>query len=243
MLARRGRFGRNRGGAASLAATTGVLLGSPAAYTPGMRLALLPGLGARSSMYGPEFGDLADEVLRVDWPEHRDERSIAALAERMLAEDPLAECEVLVGSSLGGMVGAEIALRTSPRMLVLVGSARHPREVNMLLRQLAKMGDRMPIEHLQNLMGLDFLAGRAEILDHLAAADPDQVRAMAAAIFSWEGCADPGCPSPRIHGAWDLVIPPPSTGAEIIGRAGHMIAMTHGDRVVTFVREALAELG
>lgn len=204
-----------------------------------MRLALLPGLGARSTMYGPEFDVLADEVLRVDWPEHRGERTIGALADRLLEENPLADCDVLVGSSLGGMVGAEIARRTAPRTLVLIGSARHPREVNMLLRQLAKMGDRMPIEHLQNLMGLDFLAGRAEILEHLAAADPEQIRGMAAAIFAWEGCADPGCPSPRVHGAWDLVIPPPREGAEIIGRAGHMIAMTHGARVVEFVRGVL----
>lgn len=207
-----------------------------------MRIALLPGLGARADMYGPAFDALPGEVLRVGWPEHDGERSLANLADRILDENPLSDCDILVGSSLGGMVGAEIAARTSPRLLVLVGSARHPREVNMLLRQLAKMGDRLPVEHLQNLMGLDFLAGRAEILEHLAEADPDQIRSMAAAIFAWAGRPEPGCPSPRIHGAWDLVIPPPAKGALVVPRAGHMIAMSHEEEVVRFIGDCLPEI-
>lgn len=208
----------------------------------GMKVALLPGLGATSAMYGDSFDALEADVLRVDWPHAGREETIAALAQRLLDEQsPLAQCDVVLGSSLGGMVGAEIARRTRPRALVLVGSARHPREVNLLLRQLARMGDRLPIEHLQNLMGLDFLAGRAPILAMLSEADPDQVRAMATAIFGWSGIEDPGCPSPRIHGAWDLVIPPPPEDqARIVPRAGHMLAMTHAGDVCALLREVLS---
>jgi len=206
------------------------------------KIALIPGLAATAAMYGPAFDALDGDIVRVDWPARAYPKSIEELADRVLESTPVSDCDVVVGSSLGGMVGAEIAQRTSPRALVLIGSAREPREVNMLLRQIAKMGDRLPVEHLQSLMGLDFLAGRAPILAMLAQADPDQVRAMAGAIFAWRGRPVPACPSPRIHGAWDLVIPPPPDGARIVPRAGHMLAMTHAEVVVEWLGEVLRDV-
>ena len=207
-----------------------------------MKLVLIPGLAATSAMYGPEFDGLAAEVVRLDWPEHGGEASIAAMAERLLDEHRLDDADVIAGSSLGGMVGAEIAERAPPRALVLIGSARRPGEVNSLLRQVAKLRDVLPLEHLRNLVGLDFFSGRAPVLEMLAAADPAQVRALCGAIFAWDGRPRPACPSPRIHGAWDLVIPPPTEGVTIVPRAGHMLAMTHGERVAGFLRGVLEGL-
>jgi pimeloyl-ACP methyl ester carboxylesterase len=213
-----------------------------------MKLALLPGLGADARMYGPLFDGLADRqadvVLRIDWPDHRGERTLAEVAERLIDEHDLGTYDVIAGSSLGGMVGAEIVARTGAEDLVLIGSAQEPREVNRLLGSFAKLRDRVPLEHLQRLMaatppGVGRVMPLNGLVEMIAVADPDFVRAMAGAVFEWSGRPKCKARRHRIHGAWDLVILPPKTNATILPRAGHMIAMTHERQVVDFIRAAL----
>lgn len=205
-----------------------------------MKVALLPGLGADGRMYGPVYDDLADEVLRVDWPRYGGERTLGELAERLLEEHPLADVDLLVGSSLGGMVASEIAARTEVPRLALLGSAVHPREVNRLLAALAKLRDRAPLDLLLRMCGVQAFASRVAILEQLADAEPAFVRAMAGAIFEWEGREQVRGERARLHGTWDLVIQAPRQGAELLPRAGHMIAMTHEPEVLAFLRGLLA---
>ena len=206
-----------------------------------MKLALLPGLGADGRMYGPVYDDLADEVLRIDWPTHAGERTLGDVAERLLAEHPLADVDLLVGSSLGGMVASEIMARTEVPRLALLGSAIHPREVNPLLATLAKLRDHAPLDLLQRMCGAEVIASRVSLLEQFASTDPDFVRAMAGAIFDWDGREDLRGTRARLHGTWDLVILAPKDGASLIPRAGHMIAMTHEDEVLSFLRGVMAD--
>ena len=205
-----------------------------------MKIALLPGLGADRRMYGPAFDGLADEVLRIDWPSHEGEQTLGDMAERLLARGDLADCDAIVGSSLGGMVGSEIVARTQIPHLVLLGSAIHPREVNPLLAGLAKVRERVPFELLQRLFGAEPVASRAPLLEMLADSDVALGRAMAGAIFAWEGREQVRGERHRLHGSWDLIIRAPKSGAELLPRAGHMISMTHEDEVLAFIRDALS---
>jgi len=205
-----------------------------------MKLGLLPGLGADGRMYGPAFDVLADEVLRVDWPAYDGERTLGDMAERLLARGDLADCEAIVGSSLGGMVGSEIVARTEIPHLILLGSAQHPREVNPLLAGLAKLREHVPFELMQRFFGAEPVASRAPLLEMLADADLDLSRAMAGAIFDWEGREEIRGERHRLHGAWDMVIRAPKEGAELLPRAGHVISMTHEAEVITFIRSALS---
>lgn len=211
-----------------------------------MKIALLPGLGADARMYGPEFDGLADEVLRLDWPDHDGESSLMQVARRLIDEHDLEAYEVIAGSSLGGMVGAEIVALTQASDLILIGSAQEPREVNRLLAGFAKLRDRVPLEHLQKLLsstpsGVERMLPMSSLLEMIAEADPDFVRAMAGAVFDWQGRPTCRARRHRIHGAWDLVIQPPKTGATILPRAGHMIAMTHAQAVVDFISASLSQ--
>ena len=205
-----------------------------------MKLALLPGLGADGRMYGPAYDDLADEVLRVEWPAYEGERTLDDVAERLLAEHPLADVDLLVGSSLGGMVASEIVARTEVPRLALLGSAVHPREVNRVLATLAKLRDHAPLDLLQRMCGVEALASRVSILDQFADADPAFVRAMVGAIFEWEGREQVRGTRARLHGTWDLVILAPKEGAELLPRAGHLISMTHEAEVLAFLRGVMA---
>jgi pimeloyl-ACP methyl ester carboxylesterase len=57
-------------------------------------------------------------------------------------------------------------------------------------------------------------------------------------IFGWKGAerAAIGCPVHRIHGRLDRLIRPPSSReAEIVEDGGHLLAMTHPERVGQFL--------
>lgn len=205
-----------------------------------MKIALLPGLGVDCRMYAPAFDDLADEVLRVDWPSHEGEQTLGDMAERLLARGDLADCDAIVGSSLGGMVGSEIVARTQIPHLLLLGSAQHPREVNPLLAGLVKVRERVPFELLQRFFGAEPVASRAPLLEMLGDADVVVGRAMAGAIFAWGGREEVRGERHRLHGSWDLIIRAPKSGAELLPRAGHMISMTHEAEVLAFIRDGLS---
>ena len=63
------------------------------------------------------------------------------------------------------------------------------------------------------------------------------IKTMCKAVFEWDGNPTPQCVCSHIHGAKDLVIYPPKTGATIIGDGGHLIAMTHEEEVVEFIKQ------
>ncbi len=68
-------------------------------------------------------------------------------------------------------------------------------------------------------------------------ADSRFMKAMCKAIFKWEGIGNYHCNICHIHGAADKVIFPPKEDVEIIKGAGHLVAMTHGERVSKFIRD------
>jgi pimeloyl-ACP methyl ester carboxylesterase len=137
---------------------------------------------------------------------------------------------------LGGMVAAEIGRQVGARKILLVGSALHPSSINPALKTFASGVDLIPIPLLQAISGTLSAGQQNSLLAMFRRADPAFVRAMAKAVFEWEGLAAPPCPVAWIHGALDGVILPPRTGAEIIPDGGHLIAMTHAAQVADFIR-------
>ena len=68
----------------------------------------LPGMGADKNMYPGAWQTLADCKF-VEWPTYNGEDSIAAIAKRITTEQKIRAGDVLIGSSLGGIVACEMA--------------------------------------------------------------------------------------------------------------------------------------
>ena len=200
-----------------------------------MRALILPGMGADAGMYAaPEYRALAG-VEFADWPIFRGEATVEAVARRIIDEHALGSDSIVGGSSLGGMVAAEIARQIGAQKILLIGSALHPSSVNPALKAVSAGADFIPIPLLQAISGMMDPLRQDSLLAMFRRADPAFVRAMAKAIFEWEGANPPPCPVAWIHGALDGVIVPPAKGAEIILDGGHLIAMTHPGRVAEFI--------
>lgn len=204
-----------------------------------MKALILPGLGGDAAMYAAAEYRALTGVAFIDWPAYRNEITLSAVARRIIDEHAPGPDSIVGGSSLGGMVAAEIAKQVRIGKVLLIGSALHPSAVHPALRALGGTADFIPVPLLQAVSGILTAGQQDSLLAMFRRADPAFVRAMARAVFEWEGLKAPPCPVAWIHGALDGVILPPKERAEIIPDGGHLIAMTHPAKVAEFIRREM----
>jgi pimeloyl-ACP methyl ester carboxylesterase len=194
---------------------------------------LLPGMGADGRMFPDAWRTLENSSI-IEWPTYDGERSIAALAKRVLAEHSIQAEDTIVGCSLGGMVACEIAKMKPVSSLVLIGSAITKNEISSLLSILHPLIDFTPLTFLQRCAA----KLPADAAQMFSASDPGFIRAMCCAIFEWDGLTEVPSNLVRIHGRRDLVIPVPS-GIQHILDGGHLISMTHSQDCVRIIRNEI----
>jgi pimeloyl-ACP methyl ester carboxylesterase len=197
-----------------------------------MTLFVLPGMGAGSTMYGGPWRDL-DDTLFLDWPEYRNEKTVAELADRLILEHGITSNDLVLGTSMGGMAALEIASRLNHERVILIDSATSRREINPLLTMLAPLAKITPLRLSQVIAGL----ASGELGKMFMKSNPDFIRAMCMAVSQWQEVDFPEDRIVRIHGSRDHVIHCPDQCYEIKG-AGHLAAMTHAKECVTAVRDS-----
>ena len=190
----------------------------------------IPGMGADRRMYPAPWSSLPDFSAH-DWVHHSDERSLAEVARSMCEARGIQDGDVIVGSSLGGMVACEMTKIRSIPALYLVGSAVRKEEVSRILAILHPLVRVAPIEWVR------FSAGKVpmEIAQMFAGIETSFVRTMCSAIFEWDGLGTTSTKVFRIHGKHDLVIPPPRQ-VDLSLDGGHLISMTHAEECAAFVK-------
>ena len=193
---------------------------------------ILPGMGADHTMFsGPAWHGIAGASF-LDWPAYHGETTIAAIADRVIAEAAIADGATLIGVSLGGIVACEIAKKRRLKALVLIGSAIHAQEVSRLLATLRPLAQYAPIEFVQRAVG----KVPDDVVAMFARGDPGFIRAACRAIFDWDGCDAARITPVRIHGTRDHMIPMPAN-VDLALDGGHLVAMTHADQCVAFLRQ------
>jgi len=194
----------------------------------------LPGMGCDTRMFPPPWDSLPGWQPQ-SWPSWRGESTLEAVAVRVCTEQGIRDGDIVVGASLGGMVGCEIARLRSLSALVLVGSAAHPSEIRHPFDWAHPLARVAPLRFFQGIARrLPLQTARM-----FADADPEFVRAMCEAIFRWKGLAPSIIDPIRIHGRWDWVIPAPK-GSQLLVWGGHVISMTHARACVDFLKTQFA---
>jgi len=193
----------------------------------------LPGMGADGGMYAGPWRTIPDSGF-IDWPTYRGETELHEVAIRVVEENGISDGDTIIGSSLGGMIACEMATLLKPERLILTGGVCHPDEINGLLRLMHPLANLTPIQFLGSLSA----SVPGELARMFTGVDAEFVRAMCLAVFRWGGL-DPDAIRPvRIHGARDLVVPLPENVDKILPGAGHLIAMTHAEECVAWLRSA-----
>jgi pimeloyl-ACP methyl ester carboxylesterase len=170
-------------------------------------------------------------VRFLDWPEYRGERSIAAFADRVIEEAQIEEGATIIGSSFGGIVACEVARKRRLKSLVLIGSAVRPDEVSGLLALMHPLVRLTPIEFVQAAVG----KLPSELTGMFSRSDAAFIRAACTAIFEWGGLDESRAVPIRLHGRRDRVIPLPAR-VDLVIEGGHLVAMTHAEECVAFLK-------
>lgn len=201
-----------------------------------MKFFILPGMGADSSMYGSEYQKIENMVF-VDWPVYKKERSIKQVAERVVDLYQIKDGDIAGGSSLGGIVAAEISKFIKLKKLFLIGSSLYAEDLNPKMKWLSRYAGTPPVKSLQVVTGVVSLfmnERNRTLIDMFRRTDAMFIKAMIKALNVWGGCPNPECDVYSIHGGKDRVISPDSNSI-ILDDAGHTIVMTHGKQVVDFI--------
>ena len=196
-------------------------------------------MGADSLMYGEAFRKL-DSTKYLDWPDYQNEQSISEVSERIINENNIQSNDVVGGSSLGGIVAAEISKQINIYKLILIGSTLTPESINPILKKLSTLSEITPVNLIQVLVGKANAIVENRLFEMFNHSETLFIKAMCKAVFAWEGNQKPNCKVEHIHGEKDNVIFPPSTGATIIDGGGHLIAMTPEASVVEFIKTNIA---
>lgn len=204
-----------------------------------MRTIILPGMGADSAMYPRKHYAGLHDICCVDWPEYRGETTLREVAGRTITEYGITEDMAVGGASLGGMVAIEIAKILKIRKVILIGSAISPQYINRNLRALSSLSFLAPFKLTQYFAGQINRNSGNDLLAMFQRSDPRFIRAMCGAISRWEGLDAYDCRLSQIHGKLDAIIYPPERNCLIIEDGGHLISMTHGDRVADFLSDSL----
>jgi pimeloyl-ACP methyl ester carboxylesterase len=199
---------------------------------------ILPGMGADATMYGSAFRTLKD-VRYADWPHYDNEKSIKDVALKLIDQYTINSSDIVGGSSLGGIVASEIAKYVELEKIILIGSTLMPDNISPILKKLSLLSEIAPINLIQAFAGKAGLITKNKLLEMFGNANSTFIKAMCKAVFEWDGNPTPHCACYHIHGARDLVIYPPKTGATIIDDGGHLIAITHEEIIADFIKESI----
>jgi pimeloyl-ACP methyl ester carboxylesterase len=198
---------------------------------------LFPGMGADRRMYPGSWQGLTS-VRNVEWRDYQGETSIHGLAKRIAADRKIQPNDLLVGSSLGGIVACEISRVTPVARLVLVGSAKNREEISRFVSLIHPLIDLTPLRFVQRLAA----SVPGELAQMFSDADAAFICAMCRAIFAWQGLGNERVNLLRIHGKMDHVIPLPNNVQHVLD-GGHLIAMTHANECVEIIaRECAVQL-
>lgn len=221
--------------------------------TSRFELVLLPGLGADGRQYGPQRVAFPDLVVPPWIPAKKSENLsdyALRLAEGIAPRRPV----VLGGSSLGGMVACEMAGHLKPDAVVLIGSCRSPHAIRpsfRALRPLLAVAPALAFDVARLLAPLAVGAlhalprrERRLCIAMFKAADSSFMRWAVQAVLAWRPGPLEAVPVFHIHGERDALIPARRVRAdEIVSGGGHMINLTHAERVNAFVKKAFALVG
>ena len=207
------------------------------------RIIFLPGLGTDERLIQPQRSLPADiEVPGWLQPLHERE-SLPSYAKRLAATLDTSTPFYLAGISFGGMLAQEVARHVRPQRIFLLSSCTSRRGIPHVYRVA---GDVLlpylipailnPLKSLpsrvRSLGPSHMLACNRVVQEMVRDCSPELFRWSVQALLAWEGHAEPIAPILHVKGNRDVVLPHHlSRPTHLIAGAGHLMNMTHADRV------------
>ncbi len=214
-----------------------------------MNVYFLPGIGADHRLFTHITLPSGFKIQYLDWIDFKEGETIPVYAARMADRINKQEKFILIGVSLGGMVGVEIAKITSPVCTIIIGSVPIARHLPHYYQYAKKTG-------LQKLLPPEFYK-LATIVRHLFTIKGKVNRRLLRrmiydgdrrfiswaidAVLRWDNDTVPQ-PLIHIHGTNDPVLPVRFTSPHHLIKGGHLLVINQYQEVNTLLGALLAKM-
>jgi pimeloyl-ACP methyl ester carboxylesterase len=189
------------------------------------------------------------ESIHIDWIKPLSNESLKDYAIRLSDKINTREPFCLVGLSMGGIVASEIALRTHPRAIVIIGSV----PVYSHLPSYYKWAGRLKFHRVlpgsfykyasmtKHFFTREPHEDKQDIYRMIRETDPSFIRWGIGAVLSWTNNKMPESLT-HIHGTRDEVFPFSFTSpTHVIPRGDHMLVISHPEEINRILAEVLAK--
>jgi pimeloyl-ACP methyl ester carboxylesterase len=211
---------------------------------------LIPGMGADKRLFA-NFKFTHGQVHHLDWIPHGSSRNLSEYA-ALMAERITTENNIIVGSSMGGMVTVEISKIVKPMGAVLVSAPTGRHEFPRVLKNLSALKlhkainprQIMRISTLADLfMGFKTSEQRAMFYDMLRGNGPEFLHFSVGAVLDWKNTTPPEVPFIQIIGTQDRLFKKAKIPTAImIEGSGHFTAFEKGREVSHIIAEWAQQL-
>src|SRR6187402_2698680 len=213
-----------------------------------MNVYFISGLGADSRIFKYITLPEGFKVRYIEWIDPLDKETLPEYASRLTAQLDPSQPFVLAGLSLGGIMAVEIAKKIPPAATILISSvplsAHFP--IHFRIARRLKITSILPMSFFKRaaLLKRSFTAERDEdkiLLRQLIREGNDSfIKWAVNAVLRWKNEILPQ-PLWHIHGARDEVFPVWLTlPTHRIPGGGHMVLLTHPERINGILREVLS---
>lgn len=204
-----------------------------------MNYYLIPGMGADKRLF-QHFQLPNGRIHHLDWIHHGESRNLSEYAQ-LMAERITTDNNIIVGSSMGGMVTVEIAKLIKPKGAVLVSAPTGRHEFPQILKNLNALRlhraltpkQVLRISKLADLfMGFKTPEQRAMFYDMLRGNGADFLHFSVGAVLEWQNTTPPDVPFIQIIGTQDKLFKQSKIpNAIMIDGSGHFTAFEKGKEV------------
>jgi pimeloyl-ACP methyl ester carboxylesterase len=174
----------------------------------------ISGLGADHRIFG-RLAIPGAQLKHVPWPSFDKHDEMACYAQKIGAQIPKGEDDIILGLSFGGMLASEIARARPSAKVIIVSSAKSPSElppVKPWVKYLVHNG-LIPVglakysgDNITDRFGADTEEEKKMVLSILSATDNHFARCALRAMVEWRSTAIPDIV--HIHGTADAMILP-----------------------------------
>jgi pimeloyl-ACP methyl ester carboxylesterase len=215
-----------------------------------MNYYLIPGMGADKRLF-QNFHLPNGKVHHLDWIPHRSSRTLSEYA-HLMAERITTDNNIIVGSSMGGMVTVEIAKLIKPKGAVLVSAPTGRHEFPQVLKNLKALRLHRALSPKQVLriskladlfMGFKTEEQRAMFYDMLRGNGEDFLHFSVGAVLEWQNTTPPDVPFIQIIGTHDKLFKQHKIpNAIMIEGSGHFTAFEKGKEVSQIITQWTSQM-
>ncbi|RVU00950.1 alpha/beta hydrolase [Mucilaginibacter limnophilus] len=213
------------------------------------RIFLIPGLGADCRIYKNINLD-GHEVIMVNWINPEPEDTLNTYSQSIINQFNIAERDVVIGNSMGGIVAVEIAKQIDLKKAIIISSIKTDSEAPRYFYFFRKyplyryIPDNMLVNLkflLKPLFGKISKKNAELFVDMLENTPPEFIKWAMKAILDWRNSEIPASVY-HITGNKDAIFPDKYIkNAQIINNGSHLMIFTKAKEINQMLKQLLAE--